>query len=385
MQTKRLLLTVVLTAVSAFVGVLAAVKLLPGNPVLGEAQPAKRAAGVLLPAANGTTADFRGAVKAILPSVVSIDTIEEGTNFFNERIRRKAQSGSGVVTTEDGYIVTNAHVVLLETFGGEKRPADGVNVTLSDGRVVSAKIVGVDTRSDLAVLKVAAKNLVPIAMGDSSGLEVGQWVVAVGNPLGYENTVSVGVVSSINRPLPMGDQAVFIDGIQTDAAINMGNSGGALCDADGRLVGINTAIASIGGGNIGLAFAIPVKRMRTVMEDIIKVGRPVYGTLGVRVYQPYSIIRDPRRREQLKELTHSPTEPPENGIILDEIDPAGGAAKAGLAPLDVVTEMDGKPINSIEDFLIVLSPKRPGDTVELTVWSKGKVKKVAAKLEDASQ
>lgn len=385
MQTKRLILSIVLTTVSAFVGVVAAVKLLPGNPVVGQVEPPKRAQGVLLPAANVTSTDFRGAVKVILPSVVSIDTIVEGTNYFNERVQRKAQSGSGVVTSEDGYIVTNAHVVLIDTFGGEKRPADGVNVTLSDGRVVGAKIVGYDTRSDLAVLKVEAKNLDPIEMGDSSTLEVGQWVVAVGNPLGYENTVSVGVVSSINRPLPMGDRAVFIDGIQTDAAINMGNSGGALCNAEGQLVGINTAIASIGGGNIGLAFAIPVKRMATVVDDIIKKGRPVYGTLGVRVYQPYSMIRDARTRKQLVELTKSPSEPPQNGIIVDEVDPSGGAGNAGLKSLDVVTEMDGKPINSIEDFLIVISPKRPGDKVELTIWSKGKVRKATATLQEAGQ
>lgn len=384
MQTKRLLLAMFLTAVSAFVGVIAAVKFLPGGTtVLQQTQP-KRAEGVLLPAANGVATDFRDAVKAILPSVVSIDTIVEGTNYFNQRVRRKAQSGSGVVTTEDGYIVTNAHVVLVESFGS-KRPADGVNVTLSDGRVVGAKIVGFDTRSDLAVLKVEATGLDPIEIGDSSTIEVGQWVVAVGNPLGYENTVSVGVVSSINRPLPMGDQAVFIDGIQTDAAINMGNSGGALCDATGHLIGINTAIASIGGGNIGLAFAIPVKRMKVVVDDIVKRGRPIYGTLGVKVYQPYSMIRDPRIRNELKELTGSPSDPPQNGVIVDDVEPGGGAAKAGIESLDIITEMDGKPLTSFEDFLIVISPKRPGEKVELTIWSKGKTSKAKATLQEAGQ
>jgi S1-C subfamily serine protease len=338
--------------------------------------------GVMLPASGPAAPDFREAARRVMPSVVSIDVYVEGRTWTNELVQQKASSGSGVIISKDGYVVTNSHVVMGQSFRGRRIP-DRVDVVLSDGRLLPAKLVGTDPRADLAVLKVEAEGLQPIEIGDSSKLEVGQWVVAVGNPLGYENTLSVGVVSSVGRPLPGNRQAVFIDGIQTDAAINMGNSGGALCDAAGALVGINTAIASIGGGSIGIGFAIPVNRMRQVVDDIVEFGRAKYGTLGVTVYAPYSAIRDPRTRQRLAELVGTTKEPPANGVILETVAEGSAAARAGLKELDVLTEIGGRPVRSMEDFLVVITPKRPGDTVELTVWSKGETRKASVRLDDA--
>lgn len=385
MRTGKLLLLMAAAAAAAFGAVVLAFKTRAVwdpqfKPAVfaGNRQPQ----GVLLPAGVATELDFRQTAKAVLPSVVSIDTTVRGRNFLNESFERKASSGSGVVISADGYVVTNNHVLEIEGFRSRRR-VDGVSVTLSDGRVLQAQIVGTDPRSDLAVLKVEAKDLRPIALGDSTKLEVGEWVVAVGNPLGYENTVSVGVVSSVNRPLPGNRQAVFIDGIQTDAAINMGNSGGALCNVAGELVGINTAIASIGGGNIGLGFAIPVNRMNQVVRDLIEHGRVRYGTMGVTLYQPYSLIRNPDARAQLMQMKQSTQEPPQDGVIVDEVDPAGVAAKAGIGPLDVITKIDGRKVESMEDFLVVISPKRPGEKVALEFWSNGKLRSVELVLADA--
>jgi S1-C subfamily serine protease len=373
------------TAVAAFSAVVAAYKTRalwdrPSPPAVLVGN--RQAQGVLLPAASGGAVDFRATAKTVLPSVVSIDTVVQGRNFRNQQFEQKASSGSGVVISADGYVVTNNHVLEVENFGRRMR-VNGVYATLSDGRVVAATIVGTDPRSDLAVLKVEAKGLQPVAIGDATKLEVGEWVVAVGNPLGYENTVSVGVVSSVNRPLPGNRQAVFIDGIQTDAAINMGNSGGALCNAAGQLVGINTAIASIGGGNIGLGFAIPVNRMNQVVQDILEHGRARYGTMGVTLYQPYSLIRNPDARRQLQDMTGAPSEPPRDGVIVDDVVEGGPAEQAGIAPLDVVTRVNGRAVQSLEDFLVVMSPLRPGAKVALRVWSKGKERSVELTLADA--
>ncbi len=190
----------------------------------------------------------------MMPTVVSIDTAVEVEDWVGNRESQPVGQGSGVVITTDGYIVTNNHVITVPTRGGQSRVADVVQVTFSDGRSMAARVIGTDPFSDIAFLKVEATNLQAIEMGDSDRLEVGQWVMAIGNPLGYENTLSVGVVSSVGRALPTGGTSVLVDAIQTDAAINQGNSGGALTDASGRLIGINSAIASRTGVRLGLAF-----------------------------------------------------------------------------------------------------------------------------------
>jgi S1-C subfamily serine protease len=225
--------------------------------------------------------DFKDAAKRAMPSVVSVDRFDKTRGFMDSQaVERETGTGSGVIVSADGIIVTNNHVVAgrMTRNGTEVLPR--VQVRLYDGQKVEAKVLGTDVRSDLAVLKIEAKNLQPIELGSSSSLEVGEWVMAVGNPLGFDNTVSVGVVSSKKRNLPVGDQGL-VEGIQTDAAINPGNSGGALCNAQGQLIGINSAIASGTGESVGIGFAIPIDRAKKVVNDIVKYGHAKYPVLGI--------------------------------------------------------------------------------------------------------
>lgn len=329
--------------------------------------------------------DFRIAAKKIMPSVVSIDTQIEGENFFGERVVQDYAQGSGVVVSADGYVVTNNHVIRANVGFGRSQIADKVRVTFSDGKSASAKVVGSDPRSDIAVLKVDRTGLTPIQLGDSTKLEIGQWVIAVGNPLGFENTLSVGVVSSIGRQLPGSSDAVFIDGIQTDAAINHGNSGGALCTSDGALVGISSSIATTTNANIGIGFAIPSNRMKQVVDDIIEFGYAKYGQAGVSVWKRQAGLTVPEARDELKKRTNSATEPPTQGAVVLEIDPASPASKAGLKELDVLLEINGKKIADSVDYLKVISPLRPGTKVSCKVWSGGKTKDVSFELADAGK
>lgn len=334
---------------------------------------------------TGNSADFRAASKKILPSVVSIDTQVEGETFFGRHVVQDANAGSGVVVSQDGYIVTNNHVLRVNVGFGETQMVDKVRVTFSDGKSVPAKIVGADPRSDLAVLKVDQTGLVPIEIGDSTKLEVGQWVIAVGNPLGFANTLSVGVVSNIGRQLPGSSDAVFIDGIQTDAAINPGNSGGALCDTDGQLVGINSSIASTTRANIGIGFAIPVNRMRQVVDDIIKFGYAKYGQLGVTILQRPGVLSVADARAELRRRTNAPSEPPTEGAVIIGVEPGSPGATAGIHDLDIVTEIDGKKVADFEDYEKVMSLLRPGKKVSLKVWAAGTVKTLNVELADAGK
>ncbi len=320
--------------------------------------------------------DFREPAKRALQSVVSIQTTAEGEDFFGRHFREAYAQGSGVVVS-DGYVVTNNHVVRLESPNGPL--ADSVSVTFSDGKSADATIVGTDRRSDLAVLKIDSPDAKPIQLGDSSALQPGEWVLAVGNPLGFSNTVSLGIVSSVGRPI-QGDDALFVDGIQTDAAINHGNSGGALVDADGNLVGINTSIASTNGGSIGIGFAIPVNRVKEVVRDIVKSGHVQYGDPGFTYYQRDGILRSSRARRQIQNETGSSSPPPESGVIVQDVAPGGPAARAGIKPLDIVTAMDGSAIDGLQGFLVALTAKRPGETVTFKIWSGGKTSDVRVVL-----
>lgn len=335
----------------------------------------------LLPsqAAPGALPDFRVASDRILKSVVSIDTIIEG-EWFNRRFTQPGGAGSGVVLTEDGFIVTNNHVVTL----GGRRLADRIVVTFSDGKSNEARIVGRDPRSDLAVLKVERNDLTPIQLGDSDATEVGQWAIAAGNPLGFAQTISVGVISSKGRPLATGDYAIFVDGIQTDAAINQGNSGGALCDAQGRLIGINTMIASTNNGNIGIGFAIPVNRVKKVVDEIIQFGRARYGRVGIAVRRDSSVLQLPRARAELRRLTNSPAEPPTQGVLIQEVFPGGPAAAANIRPLDIITEINGQPMRTTEDYQVFMSDRKPGDVLQIRIWSAGQTRVARVTLDEAT-
>lgn len=277
--------------------------------------------------------------------------------FGNPNPRRGAQPrqqgvGSGVVVSKDGYLLTNNHVI---------DGADTVTVKLSDGRELKAKVVGRDEKTDVAVLKVEADGLTAVTFADSDQLEVGDVVFAVGNPFGIGQTVTMGIVSATGRAtfgLP------YEDFIQTDAAINPGNSGGALVDADGRLIGINTAIISRSGGNQGIGFAIPANIARDVLEALVTDGKVTRGFLGV---MPQDVDGPLAKKLELGEAS---------GALLSEVTPRSPADKAGLRSGDVVTEVNGKRVRDARHFRLEIARVKPGTAVPLRVRRDGETKSI---------
>jgi S1-C subfamily serine protease len=323
--------------------------------------------------------DFREAAKRVTPSVVSVDRFDKVRGFFESQAsERETGTGSGVIVSKDGIIVTNNHVVEAQAFGRRQAAsAPRVQVRLFDGRKVEAKILGTDPRSDLAVLKIEAQNLQPIELGSSSTLEVGEWVMAVGNPLGFDNTVSVGVVSSKKRNLPVGENGL-VEGIQTDAAINPGNSGGALCNAQGQLIGINSAIASSTGQSVGIGFAIPIDRAKKIVNDIVKYGAPRYAGLGVS-YDPRLAgqLDNPYARQFVAEQVKR-EDFPNHGIWLNAV--SGPSEAAGIKTGDFILEIEGQKIESTFDMNKVILTKNAGDKVKVKYWQAGQTKETTVTL-----
>ncbi|HET6988922.1 MAG TPA: trypsin-like peptidase domain-containing protein [Kribbella sp.] len=289
----------------------------------------------------------------VLPSIVTISA------------RRGAQAGtgSGQIIREGGYILTNDHVISVAVGGGT------VSVQYSDGHSSDAVIVGHDPSTDLAVLKAddAAKNYPVIGFGSSASLRVGQPVVALGAPLGLASTVTSGIVSALDRYVPVPGEGVthhLIGAIQTDAAINPGNSGGALVDCSGRLVGVNAAIATVpneagvgGGGSVGLGFAIPVDLAKPIADELIRTGQPGHPTTGLQVQEiPPAVAK----------AAGTPT-----GLFVLAVDPGGPGAKAGLKPGDIITEVDNAPAVSSEQIVVATLTRKAGDTLELTYLRAG--------------
>ena len=340
---------------------------LAGAPV--RATPAARApepaAAPALPGRASVSNSFAAAVRRAAPAVVSI-TASKSTlrkpaanwqrDFFGGG-PNQAQTGlgSGVLVSADGYLLTNQHVV---------DGADDIEVTLSDGRSASARVVGTDADSDLALLKIALDNLPVIPFGNMSQLSVGDPVLAIGNPFNVGETVTSGIVSALDRnQLGLSTIENFI---QTDAAINPGNSGGALVDGEGRLVGINTAIFSRSGGSMGIGFAIPVDIAREVMDALIRDGQMTRGWIGV---QP---------RDLTPEFADSFQLPVREGVLVTGVLREGPAARAGLKPGDVVTAIGGVKISNTAQLLravgalkppalAVLAVQRGGDALTLSV------------------
>lgn len=293
--------------------------------------------------ANAPAGSTQAVAQKVLPSVVMIEVASN----------RAEGEGSGVVLSSDGLILTNNHVA---SGGGT---GASIVVRFSDGSSAPARIVGADPVSDLAVIKVEGRtDLTPIEMGASAGLQVGQPVIAVGSPLGLAGTVTTGIVSALNRPVstsgegtdnPNAPQPV-IDAIQTDAAINPGNSGGALVDYEGRLIGINTAIATLGSsglggqqsGSIGLGFAIPVDQARRVAQELIDTGRATYAQIGIKL------------------------RPQDSVALVLEATPGGPAAEAGIPAGAVITELDDRTIDSGEALIAAVRSRQPGDKVKVT-------------------
>ncbi len=364
---------------AAFLGVLAALRLdryvernqTPNSP--GFATPLPVSPAQLAP---GAPFDFRAAARKIMPAVVSIDKSEAWRDMWSDRVSLvNTGTGSGVVISTEGHILTNNHVI---------EGAATLTVRLSDGRSFEAKLIGTDPRTDLAVVKVEAKDLVPAELADSAKLEVGSWVMAAGNPLGYSNTLSVGVVSSLNRTLQAGrDGTLLVDAIQTDASINSGNSGGPLTNDRGQVVGINTAIASPTGGSVGIGFAVPINRAKLVVADLIKFGRVKYGYSGFNVVNSPEALRDPRARRYIERQVGQA--PPDHGLVVSQLDPNGPGAKAGLKSLDVITRAEGKVTSDPAELLKLMLLKKAGDTVRLEVWSAGQTRQVTITLTDTPE
>ncbi len=300
---------------------------------------------------------FRHAAQVASAAVVSIRTSTAPQRspqsadpwfrfFFGDQGQTQPQAGlgSGVVVSPTGYILTNNHVI---------EGADDIDVMLNDGRVIKASVIGTDPETDLAVLKVSLDNLLAITWGNSDTLEVGDPVLAVGNPFGVGKTVTSGIVSALGRS-QLGINT-FENFIQTDAAINPGNSGGALVDVNGHLVGVNTAIYSRSGGSMGIGFAIPTSTARSVMESIVQDGQVTRGWIGV---EP---------RELSAELAESFGISQGTGVIITGVLQNGPAAKAGLRPGDLIVAVNERAVNTVPELLTQVASLKPGEQATLGI------------------
>jgi len=324
---------------------------------------------------------FRAVAAKVLPSVVQVDVVDVvktsgagGPNpfefFFGPRNQRQSQPrefrqqglGSGVVVRRNDdkvYVLTNNHVA------GD---AEQISIKLPDGRSFKAKLVGRDENKDLALVMFETRENIPVAeLGDSSSLMVGDWVLAVGSPLGFESTVTAGIVSAIGRRSVQG-AAGFTDYIQTDAAINQGNSGGALVNIYGQVVGINSWIASTSGGNIGLGFAIPVNNAKRSIDDFITKGKSEYGWIGINMGG-----LQPQAAEDLKVGEA-------RGAFVYGVFKGSPAEKAGLLPGDLLTRVNGEPLKDASDLLLAIGNLTPGRTVELELLRSGSTLRLALQV-----
>lgn len=298
------------------------------------------------------------AAKKASPSVVSINTTSKAhpsdrpkdpwfKYFFGEQDEADPQQmglGSGVIVSPEGYILTNNHVV---------EQADEITVVLNDGRRTKAKLVGTDPETDLAVLKIKLDNLPVMVMSNSERTQVGDIVLAIGNPFGVGQTVTSGIVSALGRN-QLGINT-FENFIQTDAAINPGNSGGALVDVQGNLLGINTAIYSRSGGSMGIGFAIPVSTARQVLEGIVKEGQVVRGWIGV---EPTEITTELAKTFNVQR---------DKGVIITGVLQTGPAFKAGVRPGDVMLAVEDHPVQSVSELLAQVSALKPGEQARVKV------------------
>ncbi|HEY5494562.1 MAG TPA: trypsin-like peptidase domain-containing protein [Candidatus Anoxymicrobiaceae bacterium] len=311
------------------------------------------------------TADVSGIASAVIPAIVNI-TVRLTSSASSAAQGATEGIGSGMIYTQDGNIITNNHVV---------EGAQSITVTLADGQNVPAKKVGSDAEFDVAVIKIAKTGLPVLAMGDSGNLAVGQLVVAVGSPLGFEQTVTSGIISALHRNVPEGNPNspntnVLTDMIQTDAPINPGNSGGALCDSGAKAIGMNTLIASQSGGSVGIGFASPINQVKHVADDIIagrSVDHPYIGVTGQTV--------DPAVASQFKLPTN-------NGGYITDVTPGGPADKAGIKPGDIIVAANGKSIATMEDLFGVIRVQPVGTKLTLDYFEGSQKKTTTVTVAD---
>src|SRR5437667_5657617 len=321
----------------------------------------------------------RALVKGVVPSVVAVKTStkvairrEYGVDPFefffpNQRRFRNPRDealvqnslGSGVIVTNEGQIITN-NLVVTDRQG---RPVDQIEVQLSDGRTMKARLVGADEQVDLAVLKIDEPDVKPLKLADSDMVQPGDFVLAIGNPLGFEETVTDGIISSKGRP---NRSDVFADLLQTNAAINPGNSGGPLINLRGEVIGINTVIASTTGGSQGLGFAIPSNTVRMALESVLNQGRDIRGYLGI----------------QTRTLQPGQTSTDSEGVVVDGVMPGSPAAQAGLQPGDVISKFDGRDVKNFRALRSMVAQTELNKNVELEVLREGKPLKVTTQIKE---
>ena len=335
----------------------------------------------------GLLPDFTDLYERQGPAVVSIDVTQKARRQrfpdiseddpFYEFFRRFGQiprggpggqrefetqsTGSGFILSGDGYIVTNAHVVDEST---------EVTVRLSDKREFVAKVVGTDKRTDVALLKIDAKDLPRVVIGDADKLKVGEWVVAIGKPFGLENTMTAGIVSAKGRDLPQENLVPFI---QTDVAINPGNSGGPLFNMKGEVVGINSLIYSRTGGYMGLAFAVPIDIAMNAVNQLRDKGRVTRGRIGVQIQE---LTKESAEAFGLKQP---------NGALVNGVEKDGPSAKAGIETGDIILKVDGREVRSSNELPRIITAIRPGTKITLTVWRKGAQKDIAVTVAEIKE
>ncbi len=329
---------------------------------------------------NGPILSYADVVDRVAPAVVTIRSSRRVRapqqfpffddpffrQFFGGAVPRRGGGtqvehalGSGVVVRADGYLLTNHHVI---------DGAEDIKVDLSNHKTYSAKVVGSDPPSDLAVLKISASDLTVLELGDSDKVRVGDVCLALGNPLGVGESVTAGIISAKGRSTDTVGGGSFQDFLQTDAPINQGNSGGALVNTRGELIGINSQILSSNGGNIGIGFAIPSNMAKTVMNQLVEKGSVQRGMLGVTI-QP--VTSDLAASLGLKEA---------HGVIINSVHPGGPAEQAGLKTGDVILQMNGKDVSDSNELRNAVAANAPGTEVTLTIWRNGSQQEVKVKL-----
>ena len=349
---------------------------------------------------SGVPGDFTQAAEAAIPTVVHIKTVTKpqqannnlprknpfsdifGDDMFDQLFGQGGQqqrslpqmaSGSGVIISDDGYIVTNNHVVA---------GADEVNVTLSDRKTYTAKVVAADPSYDLAVIKIEAKNLPFMLYGNSADVKIGQWVLAIGYPLNLDATVTAGIISAKSRSLGLnrdkdGRTAGAVESyLQTDAAVNMGNSGGALINTNGQMIGINSAIASKSGYYQGYSYAIPVDIVKKVVNDLIKYGSVQRGYLGAMFVDAGAMS------SKEKEANKIPVSA--DGLYITDLDKSGAALQAGIKPGDIIRKLNGQEVNSSSELQELISGFKPGDKIAVTYDRNGSLKTVDVTLKNSA-